>query len=50
MAAIRTWYCWHCRRYLGRIIDGIVHEPNGSKSGLPCVRRCPDCGKRNVRL
>lgn len=46
----REWRCWHCHRYLGRVVDGLLHEPNGARSGLPWVRRCTACGKRNVRL
>lgn len=39
-----------CGRYLGRWINGVLHEPNGNRSGLPVVRRCPDCGKWHRRL
>lgn len=43
---------WHCRcgRYLGRWINGVLHEPGGAKSGCPVVRRCPSCGRRVVKL
>jgi hypothetical protein len=44
------WQCPRCRRYLGRVVGGILHEPNGDRSVLPCVRHCKRCGKRNVRL
>lgn len=46
----RVWRCWHCGRFIGRVVDRVLHEANGNKSGLPAVRRCPGCGKRNVRL
>ena len=40
----------NCGRYLGRWINGVLHEPNGSKSGVPVVRRCPSCGKWHRHL
>jgi hypothetical protein len=49
-AATRTFTCHHCHRYLGRILGRTLHEPNGNKSTLPVVRRCPDCGKRCVKM
>jgi hypothetical protein len=47
-----VWYCAGatCRRYLGRIVDGALIEPNRAVSALPVVRYCPNCKKRNVRL
>lgn len=43
------WRC-RCGRYLGRFVNGVLHEPNGDKSGLPVVRKCEKCGKFNRRL
>lgn len=42
--------CVHCSRYLGRWVNGVLHEPGGDRSGLPVVRKCPTCGKGNRRL
>jgi hypothetical protein len=44
------WRCARCARYLGRVIGTILHEPNGDRSVLPCIRHCPKCGRQNVRL
>lgn len=44
------WRCARCARYLGRVIGRILHEPNGDRSQLPCIRHCARCGKRNLRL
>ncbi len=46
----RELRCVHCGRYLGRFLNGTLHEPNGDCSGLPIVRKCPRCGKINRRL
>lgn len=48
-AAPEDWRC-RCGRYLGRWINGVLHEPGGAKSGVPVVRKCPDCGKWHRRL
>lgn len=42
--------CPRCGRYLGRVVNGVLHEPNGDRSQLPCIRHCPRCKRRNVRL
>jgi hypothetical protein len=44
------WRCVRCARYLGRVVGTILHEPNGDRSVLPCIRHCPKCGRQNVRL
>jgi rubredoxin len=49
-AGVRPWRCRHCGRFIGRIVAGVLHEANGNRSNVPCVRRCPDCGRRNVAL
>jgi len=46
----RTFRCVHCGRVLGHIVRGVLHERECDKSGFPVVRRCPDCGRRNVKL
>lgn len=45
-----TWRCRRCARTLGHVAGRTLHEPNGDRSALPVVRRCPDCGARNVKL
>lgn len=47
---VAEWHCKSCTRYLGRIIGVILHEPNGDRSVLPCIRHCQRCGQKNVRL
>ncbi len=49
-ATPRPWRCLRCGRTLGHLINGVLHEERGDKSGTPLVRRCKGCGKRNVKL
>ncbi len=42
--------CVHCGKVLGHIVNGVLHEGEVNKSGMPVVRRCPVCGRRNVKL
>jgi hypothetical protein len=49
-AAGTPWLCPRCRRAHGVVIAGILHEPGGDRSALPCVRRCKSCGRRNIKL
>jgi len=44
------WLCRTCGRHLGDIRGTVLDEPNGDRSNLPCVRNCPRCKRRNVRL
>lgn len=48
-SASTVFRCYRCGAYLGRFVNGVLHEPNGNKSGCPVVRRCK-CGRRNVAL
>jgi hypothetical protein len=45
-----TWACRRCSRHLGTVADGVLTEPNGDRSHLPCIRHCPRCKARNIRL
>ena len=46
----KKFRCRHCARVLGQIVGQSLHEENGAKSAFPVVRRCPDCGRRNVKV
>jgi hypothetical protein len=46
----RLWKCVHCGHVLGQIANGVLHEGEVNKSALPVVRKCPGCGRRNVKL
>jgi rubrerythrin len=45
-----AWVCRRCSRHLGTVADGVLTEPNGDRSALPCIRHCPRCKARNIRL
>jgi hypothetical protein len=47
-----AWRCDNprCRRFLGRVVAGVLYEPNGGVSALPCIRVCRGCKKRNTRI
>lgn len=47
---VLKWLCVRCGRHLGDIRDGVLDEPNGNRSNLPCVRYCTRCKRRNVRV
>ena len=47
---VQAFRCVHCGRVLGQIAHGVLHERECDKSSLPVVRRCPDCGRRNVKF
>lgn len=47
---VREWRCEGCDRYIGRVEGNTLIEPNKDKSGLPCVRKCPECGTKNILM
>jgi rubredoxin len=49
-ATHRALRCLGCGHYFGRIVGRVLHEEGGNKSSLPVIRKCPVCGKRNVKI